>query len=51
MEAIHFGDPTKIPWPWAHSSPEPIEQTHPDWPMRYAQVFAKPLDDRAKGNL
>jgi chemotaxis methyl-accepting protein methylase len=48
MEAIHFGDPTKTPWPWYHSSPEPIEPNHPDWPMRYAQVFAKPPDDRAK---
>jgi chemotaxis methyl-accepting protein methylase len=48
METIHFGDPTKTPWPWYHSSPEPIEPRHPDWPMRYAQVFVKPLDGRAK---
>jgi len=45
IEAIHFGDPTKIEWPWYHSSPEPIENSRPDWQTRYAQVFAKPFDD------
>jgi chemotaxis methyl-accepting protein methylase len=42
IEAVHFGDPTKIQWPWYHSSPEPIEESRPDWQTRYAQVFAKP---------
>jgi chemotaxis protein methyltransferase CheR len=47
IEAIHFGDPTKIKWPWYHTSPEPIEKRRRDWRTRYAQVFAKPSDDCA----
>ena len=47
IEAIHFGDPTKIKWPWYHTSPEPIEKRRRDWQTRYAQVFAKPSDDCA----
>jgi SAM-dependent methyltransferase len=45
IEAIHFGDTTKMKWPWYHTSPEPIEKWRPDWQTRYAQIFVKPSDD------
>jgi chemotaxis protein methyltransferase CheR len=45
IEAVHFGDPTKMKWPWKHTSPEPIEKWRPDWQTRYAQIFVKPSDD------
>jgi chemotaxis protein methyltransferase CheR len=44
IEAIHFGDRSKLRWPWSRFGSEPIDKTCVDWPIRYAQIYCKHLD-------
>ena len=44
IEAVHFGDPLRLGWPWTYFASEPIEKTRPDWQTRYSEVFARPVE-------
>lgn len=39
MEEIHFGDATKLDWPWTRWSVEPLDMMRPDRDFRYATIF------------
>jgi chemotaxis methyl-accepting protein methylase len=42
IEAIHFGDPSRLGWPWTYWASEPIDKGRSDWQARYSVVFARP---------
>jgi chemotaxis protein methyltransferase CheR len=42
IEAIHFGDPLRLGWPWTYFASEPIDKSRPDWQTRYSVVLRFP---------
>jgi chemotaxis methyl-accepting protein methylase len=44
IEAIHFGDPLRLGWPWTYFASEPIDKNRSDWRTRYSAVFVRPVE-------
>jgi hypothetical protein len=44
IEAIHFGDPSRLGWPWTYFASEPLDKSRPDWQTRYAAVFVRGVE-------
>lgn len=44
IEAIHFGDPSRLGWPWTYFASEPIDKARSDWQTRYSVIFMRPVE-------
>jgi chemotaxis protein methyltransferase CheR len=44
IDAIHFGDPLRLGWPWSYFASEPIDKRRSDWQIRYSVVFTRPVE-------
>jgi chemotaxis methyl-accepting protein methylase len=52
IEAVHFGDPSRVGWPWTYWASEPIDKRRSGWQTRYSAVFARPVGTaKASGSL
>jgi chemotaxis protein methyltransferase CheR len=50
IEAVHFGDPLRLGWPWTYFGSEPIDKRRSDWQTRYSVVFARPVAKNSPAN-